>query len=323
MLYDARDGVFVRLMLKMLAVVLPLQVLLYFYFTPWLAAAYLAFVVGWLGPPVILMLHNTMHRPLFRRRALLNRAHPYVMTLLFGIPAGYAEHHLGMHHVENNLADDLSSTMKYQGDNFGHFLLYCARFCFLSHVHVPAYLFRKKRDRLARRGITWELLHFLLIVGLCFVNWQATLVAFILPYVLVRFAMMVGNWGQHAFIDARQPGSSYLNSITCINSGYNKRCFNDGYHIGHHVKQNRHWTELPADFDANRERYGREGSSGFEKLDFYVLVVWLFLRGDDVLAKDYVRVSDKPMSQDEIELLLRERTRPIAVASHQAVAFAG
>ena len=35
-----------------------------------------------------------------------------------------------MHHVENNLPDDLSSTMRYQRDSFLHFLVYFGRFFF-------------------------------------------------------------------------------------------------------------------------------------------------------------------------------------------------
>ena len=57
----------------------------------------------------------------------------------------------------------------------------------------------------------------------CRCNWRAALVAFVVPWFTIRFLMMVGNWGQHAFIDARRPGDSYVNAITCINSGYNAR----------------------------------------------------------------------------------------------------
>jgi hypothetical protein len=85
-----------------------------------------------------------------------------------------------------------------------------------------------------------------------------------------------GNWGQHAFIDPSRPGDSYVNSITCINSPYNQRCFNDGYHIGHHVKQNRHWTELPKDFLDNQARYLKEGCIVFEGIDFFMVSVLLF-----------------------------------------------
>ncbi len=82
-------------------------------------------------------------------------------------------------------------------------------------------------------------------VGLSFVNFPATLVVFILPFVISRIIMMVGNWAQHAFIDAGDPSNHYKNSITCINTKYNHKCWNDGYHISHHVKPNMHWTEHP------------------------------------------------------------------------------
>ena len=88
--------------------------------------------------------------------------------------------------------------------------------------------------------------------------------AFVVPYLLIRIMMMVGNWGQHAFIDPSRPGDSYANSITCINGAYNARCFNDGYHIGHHVKQNRHWSEMPKDFEDNLAKYQAEGCIVFE-----------------------------------------------------------
>jgi len=67
--------------------------------------------------------------------------------------------------------------------------------------------------------------------------------------------MMAGNWAQHAFIDAASPDNNYRNSITCINAYYNRVCFNDGYHIAHHLKPTQHWTEMPAELLANRAKY--------------------------------------------------------------------
>jgi hypothetical protein len=81
-----------------------------------------------------------------------------------------------------------------------------------------------------------ELLFIATAVGLAYVNWRATLVVFFIPVVAVRFLMMAGNWGQHAFVAADAPESAFKNSITCLAARYNRRCFNDGYHIGHHVK---------------------------------------------------------------------------------------
>jgi hypothetical protein len=120
--------------------------------------------------------------------------------------------------------------------------------------------------------------------------------------------MMAGNWGQHAFVDQAAPENSYRNSITCINTGYNRRCFNDGYHIGHHVKATRHWTEMPQDFLANVETYAKEGAIVFEGIDFFGVWVCLMLKRYDWLARRYVSLDGVKRSEDEVVALLKKGT---------------
>lgn len=312
LLYDPRDAVFVRLSLKSVLVMVPLIVMLYVWFSWWLAAVVAVIQLPLMAPPVILMLHNTMHRPFIKKHRWLNRVHPYAMSGLFGIPTGYMEHHVAMHHVENNLPKDLSSTMQYQRDNFFHWLMYVSRFFFTSHLGLTRYLVSKGRGALARRAMFSDAVHVSAMVALCFVNWRATLCAFIIPYIMIRVMMMVGNWGQHAFIDPARPGDSYANSITCINGGYNAKCFNDGYHIGHHVKQNRHWTEMPKDFLDNLERYRAENCIVFEKIDFFMVSMLLFGHQYGWLAKFFVRLPGDARTDTEIIEFLKGRTRRFA-----------
>ena len=320
-LYDSRDEIFVRLTLKACAVMVPILALMLFSFHWLLVPVYLA-AWTWLAPSVILMLHNTMHRPFIRRPRFLSHAHPYLFSATFGIPTGYMEHHVGMHHVENNLPPDLSSTMKFQRDNFFHFLAYFGRFFFLSPVEVPLYLSKKKRGNLARRAIIGELVHYALVVAVCFIDLRGGLVGFALPLVVVRFLMMMGNWGQHAFIDQNDPGNSLLNSITCINAGYNHKAFNDGYHIGHHVKSNRHWTQMPADFEANIDTYARAGSIVFHGLDFFFVSLLLFTHQYKFLARRFVRLDGVERSDDEVIAFLKTRLRPVGVRSTNAAPLA-
>ena len=313
-LYDPRDEVFIRLTLKACAIMIPILALLLIHFH-WAEVALYVAVWAWLSPSVILMLHNTMHRPFVRRPRFFSHAHPYLMSAVFGIPTGYMEHHVGMHHLENNLAPDLSSTMKFQRDNFFHFIAYFSRFFFLGVYEVPNYLAKKKsRAPLARRMLIAEFCHWGLVVGMCLIDLRGGLVGFALPLVVVRFLMMMGNWGQHAFIDANDPGNSLLNSITCINAGYNHKAFNDGYHIGHHVKSNRHWTEMPGDFEANIDTYARAGSIVFVGLDFFLVSLLLFTRQHKVLARRYVRLSGE-RTDEEVLAFLKSRLRPIGAES--------
>jgi fatty acid desaturase len=320
LLYDPRDAVFLRVTLRSVLLMVPMIAILYWRFSWWMAPVFWAVQI-FIETPVVLMLHNTMHRPFVRRHRWLNRAHSAAMSALFGIPTGYMEHHVAMHHVENNLPEDLSSTMRYQRDSFPQFLLYFARFMLFSHVELWRYLHSRGLGALARRAIFTDLLHVSAIAALCFLSWKPTVVAFLVPYVTVRFLMMFGNWGQHAFIDHSRPGDSYVNSITCINSTYNARCFNDGYHIGHHLKQNRHWTELPGDFEANLERYRAEGSVVFDGMDFFTVSVSLFLHRYEWLARHFVRLPGDARTDEEVMAFLRSRTAAIVEDRPEGAAF--
>ncbi len=312
MLYEKRDAVFFRLWLRNIAIIVPLQVATFVWFSWWLAIVLWVIQIAVMAPPAILMLHNTMHRPFVKSPRWLNRVIPFTTSLMFGIPTGYMEHHVGMHHAENNLRGDLSSTMRYQRDSILNWLLYFSRFLFFSHVDLTQYFLRKKRPAMARRAILSDLAHVLLMVGLGFIDWRASVAAFVVPYFFMRLAMMWGNWGQHAFIDASRPGDSFVNSITCINTPYNGKCFNDGYHIGHHIKQTRHWTEMPADFLANQERYAKEGAIVFEGIDFFMVSLFLFLKRYDWLAKRFVRLPGDERTDEQVIEFLKGRTRRIS-----------
>ncbi len=314
-LVEPRDEVFVRLTLRMIATQIVAMGALYaaLRFAPipaWIPmAAYFA-LWGYLTPPVILMLHCTMHRKFIQSPKILEKAHPFVMSFFFGMPMGYREHHIGMHHVEDNMQNDLSSTIRYQRDSFANFLVYFFRFFFFSIIELPRYLYRRRRFAMARRAVLGEVAHEAIIVGAMLIDWRFGLMVFLVPYVSCRFMMMVGNWGQHAFVNTGHKNNGVANAITCINSSYNKRCFNDGYHIGHHLRANRHWTELPGDFLQNREMYAREGTLVFEGLDFFLVSVLLWLGRYDVLARRFVRLGG-PRSDDDVIAMLKERVKPV------------
>lgn len=309
---DPRDVPFVRLVLTLALLVVPSAIAMFVFFRWWLAVPYLAMLLWFVGP-FILMLHNTSHTRLFRRRfGWLNVVIPWILGPFFGeTPETYFAHHVGMHHPQNNLEADLSSTMKYERDSALGFARYLARFLGFALVDLVRYFAARKQRALLRRTLVGELSYLAIAAVLFAVDWRAAIVVVAVPFFFTRSAMMAGNWAQHAFIDRDAPGNCYRNSITCINSAYNRRCFNDGYHIGHHVKQTRHWSELPGDFEANRATYAREGAIVFQGIDFFGVWVLLMLKQYGALAKRYVELDGRGRSLAEIEALLRERVKRI------------
>ena len=310
---DPRDVPFVVLSLAASAIVLPFAAALYIpgVFRWWLAGAYLAVNMAGFLDRFILMLHNTSHRPLFKAKyRFLDSYIPWVLGPFFGeTPNTYFAHHIGMHHPENNLSEDLSSTMGYQRDSLRGFLAYYGLFMTRGLRDLAKYLTAKKRPVLRVRMLRGEITFLVISAALLFVNWRATLVVFVIPLVVVRFLMMAGNWGQHAFVEAGTPEKPFSNSITCLDARYNRRCFNDGYHIGHHVKATRHWTEMPKDFEDNRAQYAREGAIVFKGIDFFGVWAFLMVRNYKGLAKRYVMLDDSPRDEVAIAKMLKVRTQ--------------
>lgn len=315
-LNDPRDVVFINLSVQMTLTLLPAAIALFVVgkFSWWWATAYWVFLFAAFLDRFILMLHCTCHRPLFNRSyKFLNNYIPWVLGPLIGeTPEAYFVHHMGMHHKEGNLLGDLSSTMPFQRDRFTHWLRYWGRFMTVGLVDLFLYHRRKKRSKMLRR-LAWGEGSFWTVTAILayFVSLQAALVVLIIPVFTVRTLMMAGNWGQHAFVDPSDPTNDYTSSITCINSRYNRRAFNDGYHIIHHLKPAMHYTEMADEFHKRREIYGQQDAIVFEGYDFFLVWLMLMTGQKKRLAKAFVRLPGAPERTDEevIELFNR-RLRP-------------
>lgn len=315
---DERDLPFIYLSLKIIFTLIPSAILLYLNVVPgiwwWLhAALHVVLMASMLGP-FTLMLHNTSHRPFFKQKhSWGNGIIPWLIGPFMGqSPFLYYSHHIGMHHSEANMPDDKSSTMPYQRDSFKGFMHYHLRFLFMGIVDLIRYFrgVNKKKGRhflwLSYRG---EIGFMSFLIIMCLIHWKATLFVFIIPVLIIRTMMMVGNWSQHAFIDQDEPEVDYKNSITCINTLYNKQCFNDGYHIGHHANPGMHWTDMPNDFVKNKQKYIDHKAIVFEGLNYDQIWFNLMTKRYKKLAQHFVDLGDQFESQEEVIALLKSRTK--------------
>ncbi len=315
---DKRDLPFIYLTLKITFTLIPLAVLMYLPgVNGWLFAG-LALAYHYLNNisfkgPFGLMLHCTSHRAFFKKEyQWLNEYLPWVISPFFGnSPGAYYAHHVGMHHPENNLEEDESSTMPFQRDSFLGFSKYIGKFMVRGTYDLAVYFFRRKRTWLGYKTIKGEIFFLALCVGLSFVSFKATLVVFIIPYFLYRLIAFMGNWAQHGFVVASDPGNPYLNSVTCLNTSYNHKCWNDGYHISHHIHPAMHWTEHPDFFRKTLAEYEKQDAIVFDGIHFMHIFIYLVRKRYDLLAKNFVNIGNRYSSDDEVIAMLRSRTQKI------------
>lgn len=312
---DEIDLPVARFFALMTAVSLPVALAMYATADPpwWLIG--IAIISGqYFTAPYILALHVSSHRPIFRKEyRWLQTFVVWVLGPLAGqSPETYRAHHMGMHHVEENLKDDLSSTMRYQRDRFTHWLHYFGRFFFLILPELSVYMYRRGRTKLLRHLALGEVSYLVAVALLFWLNWKATLVVFVFRFFMTRFGLMAGNWTQHAFIDPADPANPYKNSISLIDTSYNRLCFNDGFHIGHHVKPNRHWSEMADDFVANKDRYAAEGAIVFRGLDYFQIWALLMMKRHAKLAEHLVVWPGQDPSIEARVALIKSRLQPVS-----------
>ncbi|KAK0673556.1 hypothetical protein QBC41DRAFT_265784 [Cercophora samala] len=221
---------------------------------------------------------------------------PYITDPLMGHTwNSYYYHHVKHHHVEGNGPNDLSSTLRYQRDNVLHFLLYVGRFFFFVWIDLPMYFFSKGQNANGAKVLFWELFNYFSLFTLYQLHGKATTFVFLLPLILMRLGLMVGNWGQHAFVDPNLPDSDFRSSITLIDVPSNRFCFNDGYHTSHHLNPRRHWREHPVAFLQQKRDYIDQMALVFHNIDYLMITVKLLQKDYDHLARCWV-----PMGEDQM-----------------------
>jgi len=275
-----------------------------------------------MGQRFILAMHYAAHRPLFsskhlgRLAAVLNVFPQAVISNFYGMPCGcYYVHHCIMHHQANNFFPyDLSSTMPYQRDSPLHFLAYVINFCVHTLLYLPFYALKKRRFDI------------LLGLGLCVGGYLAAfpllyawrpywfLTSIAIPFILGPFALMLGNFSQHIFVDPDNPTSNYGLACNHLNAPFNMLTFNDGYHITHHCSSITHWSEMPLHFIQHLDAYEAGGAILFKHIPFDEITFSVFAgeRGLRRLASKVVQITPKHLSEDELVALFRKRLQPIA-----------
>jgi len=268
-----------------------------------LGGAYVYFLLTIYARSFILGLHYSTHVPMFNKQWKgLKHIGSNLLCMFFGIPPlMYYAHHIAMHHSENNISPyDLSSTMPYQRDSKWEHFKYMLRFVVAIWVELPYVLIQKNRYKVALNCILGELFFFISIIYLFTISPIATTFVFILPTIVVSFALMQGNWKQHIFVDPDDPMNNYKSTFTCINTLSNSLNFNDGYHIEHHENPAMPWYRLPEYFQNQMINYAKHDAFIFTGIGS-TQVGRMVLNGQlDELADHYVNVGQKSRTRAEL-----------------------
>mmetsp|Transcript_15322 Transcript_15322/g.37908 ORF Transcript_15322/g.37908 Transcript_15322/m.37908 type:complete len:406 (-) Transcript_15322:3178-4395(-) len=262
----------------------------------------------------ILALHYSTHTPIFNQRwRLLNYMNATVLCNLFGMPLlTYYAHHVAMHHRENNvIPHDVSSTMPYRRDSKLDHFKYMLRYLLFIWFELPYHLIIMERPKIAASCVTGIILFFGSIFKLYQVWPVATFFVFILPTIVVSFALMEGNWKQHIFVDPNDPLNFYKSTFTCINNTTNALNFNDGYHVEHHKNPSIAWYDLPVYFQKQIPFYVEHDAIIFSGVSSGQVGTMVLNGKLEQLADHYVNVGQKVRTKSELVEEFKRRLQPV------------
>ena len=263
------------------------------------------------------------------RQPLARYLMPGFLAPFFGIPPMmYRAHHVLMHHRENNVfPHDLSSTEPYRRDSLAHWCCYWLKYQALFLL-LPAYAARRGQWRTAATVVCGGCLYAFCAWWL-FANGHGIFFAWqlVAPFLVTSIALMFGNWSQHMFVHpdvAKMRGDMRSIEYNCkitmnvINHWNNRRTFNDGYHITHHVHPWCHWSELPRKFVAELDKYAEHDAVVFEGTDFFevgfnvmIRTMWDAEGAWRWVNRHFVHLTARKRSPAQVRAFLEARLAPV------------
>lgn len=205
-----------------------------------------AVMASWLFAFVCcIVAHNQMHRPIFRGHGWNGI---FQLLLMFGSgqpPTGIITAHNERHHVHPDSELDFVRTSLVRSRwNAVNLIV----FPFLSVAAMirekPDDLKRWKtaRPRLYRQALLERSVFYGVMVLLLVLDWRATLLFLVLPWIGAQFMLVGVNLLQHQDCDT---ASEYDHSRNVTGMVVNWLLLNNGFHTAHHLRPSMHWSLLP------------------------------------------------------------------------------
>lgn len=229
--------------------------------------------------------------------------------LFYGsIPLHYRTAHVKIHHRWHNDVDDVHTNMDLDRTQFSSYIIYLPRFLFYWSGISPLVLFLKRREYRYASEIAMGMTYYYGVGALLwiFVDWKFCCAYWLYPFFETVAILGMISYIWHAFVDPRDPTNQYVNSVTILKGGDN--IWNEDYHVVHHHAPHVHWTQAPAHFEQEKEKYAAVKATIFENCEEGLLIYWMFSGLWDDLAEHFVDLTGK-LNHAEKKALLLERLR--------------
>lgn len=210
----------------------------------YLAAAMIILISFWAFFCTVIV-HNTIHCPIFKSRAL-NRLFQVILSLCYGhMVSAFVPGHNFSHHRALQTEKDVMRTDKLR---FRWNFLNQLFFFFAMSGDIMKGEFRYALRMRKEKPIWFRqyLLEAFIVLGakvfLLYLDWEKALLYVWLPHLYAAWGIVGTNYWQH---DGCDPNHRFNHSRNFLSPVLNYFAFNNGYHTLHHLRPGLHWSLLP------------------------------------------------------------------------------
>eukprot|EP00929_Paragymnodinium_shiwhaense_P006731 TRINITY_DN1106_c0_g2_i11.p1 TRINITY_DN1106_c0_g2~~TRINITY_DN1106_c0_g2_i11.p1 ORF type:complete len:554 (-),score=80.35 TRINITY_DN1106_c0_g2_i11:346-1944(-) len=223
------------------------------------------------------------------------------------VPCSYSIAHNKIHHRWHNDVDDIHTNLDLDRTEFQTFVEFMPRFMLYWTGIGPVALFAKRREWGYMKQLLSGMAAFYGVALLLFLwNPVFCICYWLYPHMEACVGLGAIAYLWHAFVDEEDPGNQFVNSVTILDGHDN--VFNEDYHVVHHHFPAVHWTEVPAQFAKDKDRYAECTATIFRDTEQGMLLKMLFSKDFDGMARHFVDLTGK-LSHDEIKELLIRRLK--------------
>jgi len=246
------------------------------------------------------------HTGLFRKALWpMNYVWEWWVGPFYGVvPNSYSIAHMKIHHRWHNDVDDVHTNLDLDRTKLSSFFIYTPRFNLYWMGISPVALLAKRREWVLVRQMLYGMVTYYGFTLLLFL-WSPTfcVVYWIFCHLEGMLLLCAISYLWHAFVEESDPGNQYVNSVTILDGHDNT--FNEDYHVVHHHSPSTHWTDMPAHFEAHKEKYAAVNATIFRDTEEGMLIQMLFENDWDGMARHFVDLNGKLSHEEKRELLVR------------------
>jgi hypothetical protein len=245
----------------------------------------------------------------------------YILGLLTSrVPGFYRVQHVYVHHVEDNGPLDTQTTQPYDRTSFFDF----SRHAFWQGVDLVTgclligYLAKKGKTRQIREVVRGLSIWYAALLAVALFNPLAAMYLFVSRFLGGAFITLV-TFYQHGLVDPNEVHEVHANTIDYAGSEHGNLGFD--YHVEHHLRPARHWSQYYEEFARASEKDAGHPAIVMQKDQFgpLALVAALWRKDYPAIAR-YARLHDVPEDDaEELARIVRERARPIGAPERSGI----